>query len=443
MSGHAVTPDFPAPARARRALLVLTLLAFVVSMDQTMTAVLIEPMKLELALSDVEVGLLQGTVFGIAFAASALPLGRLIDSLTRVRLLLASVMIWAVSMVLTGLGHSMLALSAPRAALGMVTALLVPAAVSLLSDLFPPERRSLATSLFVVGQSCGQAFGILLGGSAYDALIGFAGHTGSIAGLTPWRMLYVAAGLSSLLLLPLLLVMHEPQRQEKESDVRSLPVAMQELWAFRFFLIPLVAALAFSVIAFQSVPIWTASLLVRKFNLMPGQFSGWLSAATLGSGILGALAGGRLAELGRRHGGRRGVLWPALVGSLVGAPLMLFALSTSLPWFAVLLTLSLFCSSVVPTAGTVAITLNVPNEIRGTAIACYALIAALIGLCLGPTLIAMVSRLLGGERMLGVALAVVCCPSLLLSALLFGLAMRGVKASFDSSTSGLVARSGC
>ena len=416
---------FPKPRDARRALLMLQLLAFVTAMDITMTGLLIEPMKREMALSDVQIGLLQGTAYGVAYGLASMPMGRLIDSRTRTRLLVIGVLVWAAAMAATALAHTIGLLIACRAVLGVVTALLLPASISLLADLFTPERRMVATSLFAAGQACGQAFGILAGGLFFDALGRMiAAHAGSFGGLTPWRVLYLGAAMTSLVLVPPLAAMNEPIRQEREGEVSSGSLALLRLWSYRGFVGPMLAASLFSVIALQAASVWAAPVLIRTFGQTPGQFAGWLSAITLAGGIVGALAGGRLAELGRRRGGPRGALFPALVAALLTAPLSLFALVPTLPLFAVMLGLELFCAGLIPTIGIVALTLNIPNEIRGICIGAYVLVVALFGTATAPMAIAFVSRALGGEAMLGQAIALVSAPSAVASAIFFGVAMR-------------------
>ncbi|MGI4748444.1 MAG: MFS transporter [Janthinobacterium lividum] len=418
-------PGFPSWRTAHRALLVLGLLAFVTSMDITMTSLLVEPMKRELVLSDIQIGFLQGTVYGIGYGLSAMPLGRLIDSRTRTRLLLAGMLVWAVAMAATALAHGVGLLLVCRVLLGVVTALVLPASISLIADLFAPTQRTVATSLFATGQACGQAFGILAGGLVFDRLTWLvAWAPAAFHGLSPWRVEYIGAGILCLVLAPLLLMMDEPARHERDATRISGREALLELWSYRRFVAPLIAAMLFSVIALQATMVWAAPLLIRRFGQTPGQFAGWLSGITLVGGILGALAGGRLAELGRRRLGAGGVLLPALIAALASVPLALFGLAPTVPVFALLLGLSLFCGGLIQTIGVVAFTLNIPNEIRGLGIGVYVLIVALFGTATAPTAVAVVSRLLGGEDRLGLAIAAVSAPAMLVSALFFGLAMR-------------------
>lgn len=425
---HAAGPGYPEARRARIVMVVLALMGFFLSMDITLTTLLIEPMKRDMALSDIEIGLLQGTAFGLAFGLSSIPLGRLIDSRNRMRLLVVGLFVWMAGMAGTALASSVTLLVIWRVALGVVFALIIPAAVSIIADLFPPERRSVATSLFAVGQASGQAFGILAGGLMFDALTRMlATSPGLLDGLAPWRALYLAAAVLAVVLLIPLLLLGEPARQEQKQASTAASAAFRELWAYRAFLVPLLLAMLFCQIALQAAAVWATPVLIRDHHLSPGQFAGWLSAVTFLGGIVGALAGGQGAELGRRRRGRAGVLIPAFVAALATAPLSFFALAPGVPLFAGMLALNLMMGAVTATIGVIAITLNIPNEIRGLALGTNVFVSAVFGVATAPAAIALLSKMLGGEAMLGQAIAGVSFPSSLLAAFFFLLAMRGAR----------------
>jgi MFS family permease len=409
-------------------MVVLALTGFFMSMDITLTTLLIEPMKRDMGLTDIEIGLLQGTAFGLAFGLSSIPLGRLIDSHNRIRLLVAGLLVWMLGMAGTAFASSITLLVLCRIALGVVFALIIPAAVSVIADLFPPEKRSVATSLFAVGQASGQAFGILAGGLMFDALTRMlTSNPGLLDGLAPWRALYLAAAFLAIVLLVPLLMIEEPTRQERKEKATAVSAAFRELWAYRSFLIPLLAAMLFSQMALQAASVWATPLLIRNHHLSPGQFAGWLSGITFVGGIVGALAGGQGAELGRRRKGRAGVLIPALIAALATAPLSFFALAPGVPLFAAMLALNLMMGAATATIGVIAITLNIPNEIRGLALGSNVFVSAVFGVATAPAAIALLSQLLGGEAMLGQAIAGVSLPGALLAAVFFVLAMRGAR----------------
>lgn len=417
--------NFPTPARARYALSALSILGFFLSMDITLTTLLIEPMKRDMSLTDLEVGLLQGTAFGLALGIASIPAGRLIDRAIRMRLLFWGLFSWIIAMIITGLAPNFASLVAARAVLGANAALLVPAAFSLAADLYPPERRSVATSMLVVGQATGQGIGVLAGGLAFDALTGWHEVDPSLLfGLPPWRLLYLAAAILGLAILLLLTPVREPTRQEQQDQTGKTSVALRELWQYRGFLLPLIIALLLSQVTIQAASVWATPILIRNHHLTPGQFAGWLSAVLLIGGIAGAAGSGLLGKLGQRYGGRAGVLVPAVIAALAIAPLSLFGMAYSVPLFAVMLTAHIFTGAVIATLGVIAITLNIPNEVRGLALGTSTLLTAIFASATAPPLIALVSSSLGGESQLGIAIAALCIPCALGAALCFWKTVR-------------------
>lgn len=414
-----VSTGYPGSAQAAYGIIFLALLGFVLTTDITLTSLLIEPMKRDLRLTDVEVALVQGTAYGLALGVASLPMGRLIDSVSRRLLLAIGLGTWAVALCVIGLSGSLGTLIGGRMALGVVAALVVPAGFSMAADLFPPERRSVSTSLLVAGQALGQGCGILFGGLAFDALTR-AGWPGS---LQPWRTLYLAAALVGVVLILLLIPLREPRRQERRAVGSDTRRAIRELWSYRAFLVPLTLGLLFAQVTIQAAAIWASPMLIRR-GLTPGTFAGWLGPVLLVGGILGSLAGGWLAEAGRRRAGRRGVLIPAAILAGLIAPASLFPLASSLALFGALLGAHVFAGAVAATIGVISITLVIPNEIRGLALGMNTFVAAVFGAAGAPAAVALISRALGGEQMLSYAFAALCIPAALLATLALILAAR-------------------
>ncbi len=412
---------YPSPRRAAYGLAVLTLLGFVLTTDMTLTALMMEPMKRDLALSDVQVALLQGTAFGLALGIASIPMGRLIDRFSRRLLIMVGVVGWTAALITISLSSRLEAIMLARVILGIVAALVVPAGFSLAADLYPAARRSFATSLLVVGQALGQGAGMLGGGLAFDMLDAWI-TGGTALPLPPWRLLYLAAASIGIVLIVLLAFLREPTRQEGASSTVLLRGAIANLWSFRRFLVPLLLGLMFAQVTIQAASIWASPMLIRR-GLTPGSFAGWMSAVLLGGGILGALAGGWFAEAGRRKGGRRGVLLPATIFALVIAPASLFAIVRGLAPFAALLAGNIFAGAVVATIGVIAITLVIPNDIRGLALGTNTFAAAIFGAAGAPAAVALLSRWLGGEAWLGIAFVVLCVPSAIAAAICFAFAM--------------------
>ena len=412
---------YPKPWRARYALAALVLVDFFLATDLSLTTVLIEPMKRDMGLSDLQIGLLQGTAYGVALGLASVPLGRLIDVRPRVRLLMVGLAGWIVGMLGTGLAPDIAVLAAARVILGIAVAVSVPATFSLAADLFPLERRSAVTSMLVVGQAAGQGFGILAGGTAFQMLTD--GQASGTA-LAPWRTLYFAAAAFGAIALAVVAGVREPARQERRHDALRTSDALRALGGYAAFLTPLIAALLFSQVTIQAAIVWATPLLIRNYGVSPGAFAGWFSAVLVAGGIAGAGLAGMLGRAEQRRGGRSGVLLPAVGAALAIAPLSLFGVMPGVGWFALLFAGDVLAGAVVATLGVIAITLYIPNELRGVALGLNALASALFAAAAAAPTVALLSGWFGGEHELGRAVAALSIPCSLAAAACFTGALR-------------------
>lgn len=170
--------------------------------------------------------------------------------------------------------------------------------------------------------------------------------------------------------------------------------------------------------------VWAAPVLSRHYGLQPGDFAGWMGALVFGSGLVGTLLGGFAADWGQKSDIRGGLLLGAVVAAAIGVPAALFPIGPSVAWFAVAFgTLSL-CGAITGLVSSVALTVLIPNELRGLCIGAFIAFAGLIGFGIAPSLVTAISSLLGGESHLGPALAIVGVATGALSVVGFLLAMR-------------------
>ena len=134
--------------------------------------------------------------------------------------------------------------------------------------------------------------------------------------------------------------------------------------------------------------------------------------------------GGFAADLGQKSGRRGGLLIGAVIAAAIGIPAALFSVSPTVPIFAVAFGTLALCGTITGLITSVALTVLIPNELRGLCIGAFIAIAGLIGFGLAPSLVAGVSTMLGGERHIGQAQAIVGVTVSLLSFVGFLVAMR-------------------
>jgi MFS family permease len=123
--------------------------------DRVVLSVLVDPIRRDLAIGDSRVSLLQGAAFAIVYVLAGLPFGRLADRTIRIRLIIVGATVWSVGTILCGLAPSFWSLFAARILVGIGEAALAPAAVSMISDSFPPAQRGTAVGVFLTGMVAG------------------------------------------------------------------------------------------------------------------------------------------------------------------------------------------------------------------------------------------------------------------------------------------------
>src|SRR6202451_4098164 len=175
--------------------------------DRTVAGALTEPMRKEFHLSDTQVGLL-GSAFIWLYALIGVPLGRIADVGSRKKLLSFGILIWSALTAFTYFVTTFGMLMFSRLGVGVGEAACAPTATSWLGDLFPPDKRSRVLALFMLGVPVGGALGYFF--------------SGPIAQAYGWRTAMVIAAAPALLLVPALLMLHEPQRGASEHDLASL-----------------------------------------------------------------------------------------------------------------------------------------------------------------------------------------------------------------------------
>lgn len=414
----------PRFARALPALLVLALSCTLSFALLGSFATVQEAAKAELRLSDYALSMVTGVSAAIPLLLLSIPIGIAVDRFHRVRILLALALVWTAGTALTALagGFWLLFVARMMTAIGMSGAL--TAALSIAADLCAPDQRGRANLIINMGKIVGQAAGFALAGGLF-AWFATPGAPGWFGAMPAWRTTHLAlAAIGGLLLLPLLLL-REPPRSEIEAGPHApLATVARELWARRAFLGPLFAGQMSIVMADAAAVIWAAPVLTRQYGLQPGAFAAWLGALIIVAGLLGSVAGGIGADRGFRSGRRGGLMLSATIAAAIGIPAALFPIAGSVPLFALILGIFAAAGAVTGLVMAVALTVYLPNELRGLTIGAFIALAGLFGFGAAPLLVAYTSDLMGGERHLAPALALVGVVTSIVGFGGFWLAMR-------------------
>ncbi len=411
-------------ARSRGMGLTLTILALSIAAGCAVQAAfgpVQEFARADLAMTDLQMGLVQGMAVAIPAALLSIPVGWLADHTNRVRMMVVLALLWSIGAAASAFATSFELLFAARMLSALGLTVVLPVAISIAADLCPPDKRGRSLLLLSMGKVVGLALAFALGGALFGML---SARTEPLFGMAAWRatQLIFAVG-SALLVLPLLLL-REPVRQEVASAGAGFQASMQALWERRGLLAPLFVGQITVIMADASASIWATPVLMRTYGLQPAEFGGWMGLVLLGSGLVGTIAGGIAADAGLKRGGGRGLLISAVVASAIGVPAALFPLMPGVTGFAVLLTALLLAGTATGLITATAIAVLVPNQFRALCLGSFVVVGSFIGFGVAPSLVTIISERLGGEGALAPALAGVGLVSSVLSLIAFTLAAK-------------------
>lgn len=377
--------------------------------------------RTDLAMTDLQMGLVQGMAVAIPAALLSIPVGWMADHSNRVRMMLVLAILWSVGAAASAFAPSFELLFAARMLSALGLTVVLPVAISIASDLCRPDQRGRSLLLLSMGKVFGIALAFALGGVLFGIL---SARTEPLFGMAAWRATQlIFAGGSALLVLPLLLL-REPVRREVASAGAGFRASMQALWDRRGLLVPLFVGQITVIMADASASIWATPVLMRTYGLQPAEFGGWMGLVLLGSGLVGTIAGGIAADAGLKRGGGKGLLISAVVASAIGVPAALFPLMPGVPGFAILLTALLLAGTATGLITATAIAVLVPNQFRALCLGSFVVVGSFIGFGVAPSLVTIISERVGGEGALAPALAGVGIVSSLLSLIAFALAAK-------------------
>jgi MFS family permease len=300
--------------------------------DRTIVSTINQAIKLDLKLSDTQLGLLGGPAFALLYTLLGVPIARLAERHSRVWIITISLIVWSGFTAACGLAASFAQLLALRVGVGIGEAGCSPPAHSLISDYFEPKRRATALAIY--------AFGIPLG-----AMIG-AAFGGWLAKAFGWRVAFLTVGAPGLILaLAFILTVKEPRRglsdPPEKATAPSMHARERDRTGWLWSEIEALGAVGASLFCKWPVLNIILGLTVTSFaGYGGGAFAGpyfirtyGLDYATAGlilglgiglSGGLGTLAGGFISDWASKHGARWYALTPA-IGIAVAAPIYILA----------------------------------------------------------------------------------------------------------------------
>ncbi len=259
-------------------LAVMTLVYALNIADRFSISTLIEPIRLELRLSDSGIAFLTGVALALFYVTIGIPIALLADKANRRNILAIALALWSAMTALCGLAHNYWQLLLARFGVGIGEASGTPPATSILADKFPAAKRPMALTIFALG-AC---LGAWLGSSV----------AGSVADKGGWRAAFLALGLPGLVVaLIVWLTVREPQRGQLD-ETKLTPTSLratliyvaQHKSAFHLLMGGSVATLWSWGLMW-----WMPTFLVRSYHMTVGQAGDLLGPMHLIAGTAGTL----------------------------------------------------------------------------------------------------------------------------------------------------------
>jgi len=400
--------------------------------DRHILILLVEPMRVDLGLSDTQFSLAQSFGFAVALGLASVPAGRLVDRGSRAVILAVAVAFWSVMTALTALATGLAMLLACRIGVAIGQAALNPATYALIADRFPPERMGLALGIFGMAPHFGAGVASLAG-AAVLALMPTDGADLPLLGrMKSWQIALILVGLPGPALAAL--VLWTSNVPMPGGAVGAEPLQLSTVLAYfrrnlrSFMLVKL--ATGFAAIAVHATAAWTVSLLMRSHDWSLPAAGAALGPVLLSTGAIGALCGGAVGDwLHRRRGDGRIVVM--MLATLAAIPFAAFGPMHPNPFVLLaFLGMVVLCASMAVGLNPAATMAIMPPAVRGVATALGVLLVNMIGLGCGPLLVAIVSdRAVDLANPLGFALAAVVTLSLVASTLCLACCRRSYALS--------------
>src|SRR6266446_4152426 len=408
------TPD-KVPAYSWYALGVLTLVYVLNFLDRTLIYILFAPIKKEMAFSDLQLGILGASSFAVFYTLLGVPFGRLADRVVRKNMIAGGLAIWSLFSGLTGFAKGFWSMFFCRLMVGVGEATLGPAALSLLSDYFPPRMRATVQGVYSSGIAIGSGLAFFLGG-----------WIGQNYG---WRWVFYFLGFPGLFLSVVVFFLREQQRGRTE--IVTVRFSSKD-WRILFRSVPLrYLYLGYGLfgIASNNLGIWVPSFFVRVHGMslaLIGTVAGFLAIVV---GVPVTIMGGYTSDRFRRFG-KGGRMRFSMCAALASVPLWLMLLFSDNAPLLLILNCALFALAISWLGPAAADVHEVAGpHLRGLGIGIYFSTVNICAYGIGSPLIGKLNDLLGVSSSPGMMRysLLVCPAACALSALMLWKGSRALQ----------------
>lgn len=429
---------YPKPAYAWY-VVVLMMFFYVLSfMDRQIIAVLLDPIKQDLALTDVQISLIGGVSFGLFYSVVGVFIGRLADSMNRPVLIAAGVFIWSLTTALCGLASKFWHLLFLRMGVGLGEAALLPSTLSLLKDYFPPHRLATPTSVFLFGAPIGIGLSFAAGGMFYTIAQDITAADGwndvfFIGGSAAWKLVLMFLGVVGMIMTIALASVREPrtanagartpgaERNLKTAEAAEMPVVIAYARRHWLPITSLYVGMALISLAAYAQGFWDVTYLTRTFGGDRGNVAFMYGMVQMFAGIAGMFFGGWTADRLTRRGVEGSSYKLVAFGAAIATPFgFTYAVAGTEQLSMLLMVAAIFGTNICFACAASAMQRMYPVAMLGLAAGVYFFMSNAIGLMVGPTVVAAITDYgFGDPQKVGYSLSIVGGSARLLAFLCF------------------------
>ena len=372
----------------------ILLVAYIISfIDRQMINYLVVPIKEDMGLTDFEISFIQGWGFVLAYIIFSIPFGRIVDKVNRVRVLIGGIIIWSVATAACGFSKNSWQLVLSRSGVGAGEAALTPASWSIISDLFPVEKRSFPMSIYLMGPYIGQGLSLLFGAQILRIYNEPVTLFESII-VQPWQIIFLIIAVPGVILGLLMFALKDPVRKEVlVSEKEESKDSIKEVFAYVIKNIgaymPLLIGSAFIVVLLYGVQSWVPTFLHRIHGWEHTRIGDQYGLVALFAGSLGVVSGPMaekyLTKLNFSAATIIVCIITAVALTIIG-PITFLSLSSDIVLIGIFITsffitlpLALFATSLQNIT---------PNQYRGVVTGLYVFTVNITGYGLGPMVVA-------------------------------------------------------
>ena len=387
-------------------------------MDRQILTLLVGPIQKSLGVNDTLIGLLQGFTFAAFYAVLGLPIARIIDRGNRRLALAVGIATWSLATAAGGFATEYWHLLVARIAVAAGEAVLIPGTVSLLAELFPPEKRGRAMGIFGAAGSFGSGAGLIVGSLILGAYTVSRPVFPLLGAIEPWQATFIAVGLPGVIVALFMLAVPEPRTRARKSGSKadvassiSVPVGVvaDYVWRNGKTTSALLLGAGFFYMSVYAWAGWAPTYFVRQFGWKYSEIGKVLGLLLAVAGPLGAFFGTWLGDRWRNAGIEYGYLRVAMVAAAaitISSCAMVLVPSANLA--VICLASGAFFSFFLFGAGPAAIAQISPPPMRGQVAALFTGGLNLLGAGLGPVSVGILTDyVMRDPKAIGVSMLVV------------------------------------